>query len=134
MSVTGNPIALDTNRAIAILNGTPNAAAWISKFPELCLPVPVIGELRFGAANSGRAAANLEAVDRLVQRCRVLPADASTAVVYADLRLRLKRAGAPIPENDVWISAICVQHALALATEDTHFDKVEGLTVMHGFG
>jgi tRNA(fMet)-specific endonuclease VapC len=43
--------------------------------------------------------------------------------------LQLKRHGKPIPENDLWIAAICVEHDLPLATVDSHFDYVEGLHV-----
>ena len=34
---------------------------------------------------------------------------------------------AAIPENDIWIAALCRQHHLALASRDGHFDKVRGL-------
>ena len=54
----------------------------------------------------------------------------STAEVYADVRLRLKQAGKPIPENDVWIASLCVQHGVPLATSDEHFDHVDGLEVV----
>jgi tRNA(fMet)-specific endonuclease VapC len=50
-----------------------------------------------------------------------------TAEVYARLRLRLREKGQPIPENDLWIAAICVEHQLPLATLDGHFEAVESL-------
>jgi predicted nucleic acid-binding protein len=54
---------------------------------------------------------------------------ASTTEVYARVRLALKKKGRPIPENDMWIAALCVEHALPFATYDEHFDEVEGLTL-----
>ena len=33
----------------------------------------------------------------------------------------------PIPENDIWIAALCRQHQMAVASRDGHFDKVRGL-------
>jgi tRNA(fMet)-specific endonuclease VapC len=39
--------------------------------------------------------------------------------------LRLK--GRPIPENDVWIAAIALQHDLTLITRDMHFGEIENL-------
>ncbi len=51
----------------------------------------------------------------------------ATAAVYADIRLELKRAGNPIPSNDVWIAALARQHALPLLSNDTHFDRVDGV-------
>ena len=126
----GDRIALDTSEAIAVSNDAGDAGQWIAEFPVVHLPVPVVGELRFGAMNSQRANENVERVEALVKRCRVLDADVTTAEVYASVRLRLKQAGKPIPENDVWIAALCVQHGLPLATSDEHFAQVDGLEVV----
>jgi hypothetical protein len=52
--MSGDEIALDTNQAIAVLNGAGDAAQWILAFTKVHLPVPVVGELRFGALNSQR--------------------------------------------------------------------------------
>jgi len=130
MIVSGDAVAIDTNRAIALLNGDAAARRSLDAYKELCLPVPVLGELRFGALNSSRAASNLAAIDGLAARCRVLAADAATAATYSHVRHALKSAGTPIPENDVWIGAICIQHGLALATDDRHFERVAGLTLV----
>ena len=124
--MSGNSVALDTSVAIALLAG--EASSFLAQpLTEILLPAPVIGELRYGALNSRRVADNLAAVERLVSRCRVLDIPASTAVTNARLRLTLKQAGKPIPENDLWIAALCVEHRVPLATLDRHFDAVEGL-------
>ena len=128
--MNGSSIALDTNEAIAVLNNTGDTGRWIAAFALVQLPVPVVGELRFGALNSRRANENRERIEALVKRCRVLDVNVTTAEVYAGVRLRLKRAGKPIPENDVWIAALCIQHGLPLATSDEHFAHVEGLEVV----
>ena len=128
--MTGNPVALDTNQVILILNGAGDAGRWAASLWEMCLPVPVIGELRYGACNSSRPEANLHQVEAFVAKCRVLPADGITAKVYGDVRFALKKAGKPIPENDVWIAAICLQHEITLATADGHFSFVAGLSLM----
>lgn len=39
----------------------------------------------------------------------------------------LKRAGQPIPGNDVWIAALGRQHALPILSLDRHFDLVAGV-------
>ena len=75
--MTGNSVALDTSVAIDLLAG--KAAAVLPGHPtEILLPVPVVGELRYGALNSRRAAANLAEVERLVSRCRVLDVTPAT--------------------------------------------------------
>jgi len=35
----------------------------------------------------------------------------------------------PIPENDIWIAAIAVQHDHKLFSADTHFNQVKGLNL-----
>ena len=46
---------------------------------------------------------------------------------YARLFVQLKRAGTPIPDNDLWIAAVAIEHDLALVTRDRHFDKLPQL-------
>jgi tRNA(fMet)-specific endonuclease VapC len=116
--VSDDSIALDTSVAIAVLAG--QASTLLSQpAREFLLPVLVVGELRYGALSSRRSAENLAEVERLVARCRVLDVTAVTAAAYARLRLGLKEKGKPIPENDLWIAALCVEHRLPLATLDT---------------
>lgn len=128
--MNGDQVALDTNEAIAVLNDSDHAGRWIAGFARVHLPVPVIGELRYGAMNSRRPTENRQRVDALVASCRALSADLATADTYAAVRMQLKKAGTPIPENDVWIAAICIQHGLALATSDEHFTHVPGLQLV----
>ena len=124
--MSGISVALDTSVAIAVLAG--QAGSLLSQSAEeFLLPAPVVGELRYGALNSRRSAENLAEVERLVGRCRVLDITAATAAVYARLRLALKQKGQPIPEDDLWIAALCVEHQVPLVTLDGHFDAVEEL-------
>ena len=57
----------------------------------------------------------------------MLACDASTARFYGEIKNRLRAQARPIPENDVWIAAIALQHGLVLATRDEHFAAVDGL-------
>ncbi len=50
-----------------------------------------------------------------------------TALCYADIRVELKKAGSPIPANDVWIAALARQHDLPVVSRDKHFDLVQGV-------
>ena len=59
--------------------------------------------------------------------CALVAVDAGTAEHYADIREELRTAATPIPENDIWMAALCRQHRLAVASRDGHFDKVRGL-------
>lgn len=117
----GNRIALDTNHAIAVMNGVAAVEQQVAGYSVVYLPAVVLGELRYGALNSARSEDNLKRVDFLASRCQVLAVTDVTATRYAEIRVALKRAGRPIPENDLWIAATCIEHSLPLATYDSHF-------------
>lgn len=127
--MSGVKVALDTNVAIAVLNDAQGAGNWVRRFQEIYLPVLVVGELIFGALNSQRPQENLVRVQELITRCLVLDVKMSTASIYAQVRLQLKQKGKPIPENDLWIAALCLEHNVPLATEDAHFAEVQGLSI-----
>ena len=118
---------LDTNALSAVADGEPKAIAQIAGARTIALPVIVLGEYRFGFAQSHRRADYEHWLNRFVSACRVLEVNVETAVRYAQVRVELKRAGTPIPANDAWIAALCRQHALPILTRDGHFDSVDGI-------
>jgi predicted nucleic acid-binding protein len=80
--VSGERVALDTSVAIDVL--AAQADDLLSPgVSEHLLPVPVVGELRYGALNSRKAPENLGKVEGLVARCQILNVTAATADVYA---------------------------------------------------
>jgi tRNA(fMet)-specific endonuclease VapC len=58
---------------------------------------------------------------------RILDVDQETTIYYATLRTELKKAGTPIPSNDVWVAALCRQYRLPILSRDRHFNLVAGL-------
>jgi len=129
--VTGDLLGagVDTNAVIALDGGNTNVAALLDACATVFLPAPVYGELPFGACNSGRVAANLRKVEDFTRGCSFVPIDADVARRYAELRTQLRRAGTPIPENDLWIAATCLQLGVPLVTRDEHFRAIPGLVV-----
>ena len=87
---SGDRVALDTSVAIDVLVAKVDARL-LSSVNEHLLPAPVVGELRYGALNSRKAAEHLAKVDALVTRCSVLNVTVATAKVYAELRLALRQ-------------------------------------------
>jgi tRNA(fMet)-specific endonuclease VapC len=57
----------------------------------------------------------------------VLLPSRETAEHYARLFVQLKRAGTPVPDNDLWIAALALEHDLALITRDQHFECIPQL-------
>jgi predicted nucleic acid-binding protein len=49
---------------------------------------------------------------------------AAHGVHYAVIRLGLKSRGMPIPENDIWISALALQYRLPVLSRDKHFSFI----------
>jgi tRNA(fMet)-specific endonuclease VapC len=58
-------IALDTSIAIQLLNGNSDIVAQVANLPGVILPLIVVGELLFGAENSGRPLKNLNRRSRV---------------------------------------------------------------------
>jgi predicted nucleic acid-binding protein len=119
---------LDTNALSDFFAGHANIGPIIEKESVLYLPVIVLGEYRFGLLGSKKAKEITPRLNALAASAHILNVDAETTLHYAELRHQLKMAGTPIPENDVWIAALCRQHRLPLLSRDGHFDNVQGLT------
>ncbi len=60
----------------------------------------------------------------------VLLCDVETARYYGDIKNQLRLKGRPLPENDIWIAAVALQHNLTLVTRDAHFQEIENLQVV----
>jgi tRNA(fMet)-specific endonuclease VapC len=123
-------LILDTNALSAIAEGNPEIVRRLSRAEHVVVPVVVLGEFRFGIAQSRQKGEYERWLNGFLSVSRVLEIDESTSVRYAELRLELKRAGAPIPSNDLWIAALCRQHRLPILTRDRHFDVVKDLVRM----
>jgi tRNA(fMet)-specific endonuclease VapC len=120
---------LDTNIIIAAFAQETAVQSQLAAAADVFVPTIALGELYHGARQSGRAAANLARVDQFAANSTVLGCDAVTAQHYGEIRNALRLKGRPIPENDIWIAAIAVQHQLTLVTRDAHFSAVDGLLV-----
>lgn len=128
--VKARELALDTNIAIAILNGDKNIIDQLGSVEIFYLPITVCGELLYGAKNSLRKEENLSANWQLIEQCEVLNVNVLIADEYSTIRQELKDKGKPIPENDIWIAAICRSNEIPLATRDKHLSYVNGLEVI----
>ena len=123
-------IALDSNTAIALLNGDAVAVKTISKYDVICLPVTVCGELIFGAKNSKLSVKNEAKYFAFMESCEMLDINFAVAETYGNIRLALKKNGTPIPENDIWIAATCIANSTPLFTYDKHFLAVMQLNLL----
>jgi predicted nucleic acid-binding protein len=120
-------VILDTDALSAFVDGDGGLAKALSRAALLTIPVIVLGEFRYGIAGSRHRAIYAEWLETHLPQFDVLAVTEATAVVYADLRVALRRSGKPIPANDAWIAALALQHRLPVVSRDEHFDAVPGL-------
>ena len=118
---------LDTNVIIALFAGEDDVKEKIKSADEVFVPSIVLGELYFGAWKSGRSKANLDRIDEFAANNVILGCDVTTAGRYGEIKNGLRVKGRPLPENDIWIAAIALQHDLTLVTRDAHFGEIESL-------
>ena len=89
----------------------------------------VLGELHYGARKSARPEQNLAKIESFIADYPILDCAKQTAEQYGVIKHMLETKGKPIPENDLWIAALAIQHSLTLVTRDEHFKRVDGLLV-----
>ncbi len=118
---------LDTNALSAAADREPAALEVVASAERLAVPVIVLGEYRLGIAQSRRRTSYENWLREWISAVTVLDIDEETTHHYAAIGLELKRIGKPIPANDLWIAALCRQHALPLVSRDRHFDLVAGV-------
>jgi tRNA(fMet)-specific endonuclease VapC len=124
-----NPILVDTNAYSAYKRGTAEAVAIIQQAPALAVNAVILGELFAGFAAGTREQINRRELDQFLAVANVLllPIDRGAADLYSSIYTQLRRAGTPIPTNDMWIGASALQHGFDVFTYDAHFAHVTGL-------
>jgi tRNA(fMet)-specific endonuclease VapC len=118
---------LDTNIIIALFADEVAVKDNLAKADEVFASSIAIGELCFGARKSGRAKENLSHIDEFAGNNVVLGCDTDTARRYGEIKNALRLKGRPLPENDIWIAAVALQHGLTLITRDSHFNEIDKL-------
>jgi predicted nucleic acid-binding protein len=120
-------VILDTNALSAFVDGDAGVGDVLRAQTRAAIPVIVLGEFRYGIAQSRRRSSYEEWLVSHLVHFEVLAVTDETAAAYATLRVYLKRSGRPIPANDAWIAALALQHRLTVLSRDEHFDVVPGL-------
>ena len=118
---------LDTNALSAFVDGDVGVGEALRWQPRAAIPVIVLGEFRYGIAESRHRSAYETWLSTHLHRFDVLAVTDETACTYAALRVALRRSGRPIPANDAWIAALALQHRLPVLSRDQHFDAVPDL-------
>lgn len=122
-------VAVDTNRLTDLFRGDADLANRLGMYSEVWLPLIVVAEIQAGFQGGEHLHRNHSRLTAFLQRptAGILLPNEQTAYHYARLFVQLKRIGKPIPDNDLWIAALCVQHNLTLISRDKHFDRIPQL-------
>lgn len=129
------PIALDTNTYAGFKRGHSDCVQVVRGADQLLLSTTVVGELLAGFACGSQELRNREELSRFLASTRVelAPCSLATADAYALIYRDLRRKGQPIPSNDIWIAASCLELGAVLFSFDRHFDQVDGLRVIRSW-
>jgi len=129
-------LSVDTNAYRAYLDGDPTCVELIQTASTLAFPAIVVGELRAGFRNGTKISENEEILRQILARRRVVVHDVTeaTSFIYASIWTDLRKKGSPIPTNDMWIAAQCLENDFTLLTRDSHFRHIAGLSVMPSAG
>lgn len=121
---------LDTSAYSHLRAGHGEVLARLSAAKEVVLTATVLGELQAAFRLGRRARENQAALERFLGEAfvREAPVTAETARRYGQVFAALRRAGTPIPVNDVWIAASTLELGGHLLTFDTDFERVPGLS------
>jgi predicted nucleic acid-binding protein len=119
-------LILDTKALSAVADGELRALEEFARAWRVATPVIVLGEYRYGIALSRRRNEYERWLADALAICEVLEVGDATSS-YAEVRLELRRAGTPIPTNDIWIAALYRQHSMPILSRDEHFDLVDGV-------
>jgi tRNA(fMet)-specific endonuclease VapC len=119
-------VALDTNRITDLFRGDLELAEQLGTAEEVWIPLFALGEIKAGFQGGTQQRRNESLLNRLLAKSTVgvLLPGRETAEHYARIFVQLKRAGTPVPDNDLWIAALALEHDLVLITRDRHFERI----------
>jgi len=122
-------ILIDSNRFIDFCAGDQGVVETFEQAALLVVPFVVLAEIRAGAAVLKRGDTQVRVLNELLQQPGVSVAHSTdtTAHHYAAIYGRLRKAGTPIPTNDIWIAALAIEQSLLLYSRDAHFDLIPSI-------
>ena len=124
-------IILDTNAYTAFLVGDEDVLEVLAGADIVYVPVIVLGELYAGFRGGTKWRENKAILMQFLQKptVRVLSVTAETSEIFGEVKDSLRRAGTPLPINDVWIASQAVETGSVVITYDTHLNRVKGLRI-----
>ena len=122
-------LVLDTSAYSYFRVGHRDVLEALARAERVLIPVTVLGELEAAFEWGRRALENRRALESYLDEpyVDVLPVSAAVARQYGRVFTALRRAGTPLPVNDIWIAAAALDCGGTLLTFDRDFGCVPGL-------
>ena len=122
-------LALDTSAYSKLRSGDTRVRDLIAEAEAVLVPTPVLGELHGAFALGSRTRENRAALSDFLAEpfVSVVPVSETVARHYGRVFAALRRAGTPIPANDMWIAACAIDQGACLLTFDHDFANIAGL-------
>ena len=130
MPISGvDRLVLDTSAYSHFRGGHVQVLEAMARAERVLIPATVLGELEAAFEWGSRGRENRRALEDFLEEPFVdlLPVTAAVARQYGRVFAGLRRAGTPIPVNDIWIAASVIDCGGTLLTFDRDFDRVAGL-------
>ncbi|MCC6515919.1 MAG: type II toxin-antitoxin system VapC family toxin [Chitinophagales bacterium] len=127
--MSGSSLILDTCFIIDVFSNKVNTKKY-QKNKLIYIPSIVIGELFYGANLSKLPLKNIAKINDFISNFSIVKVDEETAEFYGRIKSKLKEKGNQIPENDIWIASLALQHKSILITNDKHFNVIQQLTLL----
>ena len=117
---------LDTSAYSHFKRGDPTVVDLIDGADWLGMPSVVLGELWTGFLLGRDAARNEGELAEFLAHpfVEVLPVDEDVAHIYGEIVVALRKAGTPLPTNDIWVAALAARAGATVVTFDTHFESI----------
>ncbi len=124
-----NRYCLDTSAYSHFKRSDPKVVELIDSAAWVGVPSVVLGglEVGFQLGNPKRLEQNRTEVQEFLDHPVVeeLAVDSEVTPLYAELVISLRKAGTPVPTNDIWIGALAVRAGATVLTYDDHFKAMQ---------
>lgn len=114
---------LDTSAYSHFKRGDPAVVSLVEGASWLGMPTVVLGELWSGFLLGGKLQQNQHELQLFLDHpvVETLPVDEEVARIFAEIVVELRRAGTPLPTNDIWIAATAARAGATVLSYDGHF-------------
>lgn len=117
---------LDTSAYSNFRRGNEELATLLDQAQLVGAPTIALGELRTGFLLGRRRERSESKLTAFLDNpaVQIFQVDAEVSRLYAEIVVDLRKAGTPVPTNDIWIAAIAARNGTAVLTCDEHFKRI----------